>query len=661
MEQRQPARSYDVEHYIIRTSFDPANKSIRGETTVELKPLAPGFQAFELDAAGMTFESVTLEPGGRELRWTQPKDRISITLDRPYSPSESIAVRLRYTASPRKGLYFVDALPASRYRPFARPAQIWTQGEPEENHHWFPCYDFPDDKATSEQYITTAANEIAISNGELLETLTNPDGTRTFHWKMDQPHSSYLISLVVGNYSKLSDRYKNIPVDYYTYPGTETKARNAFGRTTQMMEWFSQRLQYDFPYNKYAQTVVDTFIFGGMENITATTQADTEILSGEGNDASLSVDNLVAHELAHSWFGNLATCKDWANLWVNEGFATFFEAAYKEHASGRNDYLLEMRANASNYIFEDSSQYRRPVISYRYMNPIDLFDSTLYKKGGVVVHMLREVVGEEVFWKALNAYLNEYKYRNTDARDVQRTFERIYGKPLDWFFDQWLYKAGHPELKVRHSYNAQTRQLTLDVEQTQVPDALTPAVFRLPGVEVEIGTTHGRKTERIDITKRSESYTFKLDGRPRTVVFDKGERVLKSLDYPQSPEMTVYKLRESEDAMARTDAARSLSGMSGSLSEAEKRRIIRALRLALSGDSFYGVRLEAAQALARFKSADALNALIEGTKDVDARVRTASLAGLQNINPVEEARNSALGLLFSIIYPQKGEEEQEAA
>lgn len=660
-EHQRPPRTYDVQHYIIRTRFDVPSKTVYGDETVILKPLSSGFQSFELDATGMEFDSVKLEADGRELRWTQPKDKLSITLERAYSSSEEIAVRIKYKTTPEKGIYFIPAVPATRYRKYGRPAQIWSQGEPEENHYWFPCYDYPNDKATSEQFITTGSDEIAISNGELLETINNPDGTRTFHWKMDQPHSSYLISLIVGNYVKLTDKYKNIPVEYYTYPGTETKAQRAFGRTPQMMQFFSERFQYEFPYNKYAQTVVANFIFGGMENITATTQADTEILSGEGDDPSLSVDNLVSHELSHSWFGDLATCKDWANLWVNEGFATFFEAAYKEQAVGRDAYLEELRGDASSYFPEDNLQYRRPIISSRYQNPVDLFDSTLYKKGGVVVHMLREVVGDEAFWKALNAYLNEYKYQNTDARDLQHVFERVSGQSLEWFFDQWLYKAGYPELRVRQSYNPQSHQLSLDVEQTQTPDAITPAVFRLPGVEVEIGTTRGRQTKRIDITKRAERFTFKVDGRPRMVVFDKGERVLKKLDFPQSNEMTVFQLTNSTDVIARLEAAERLAQLNGNLSEEETGEIVKALRHALEQDSFDGVRAAAVAALSHFRTVEATAALIEGTKSRNTRVREAAIAGLKNMGPVvEDSQHSALQLLFSILFA-KDEEAQEAS
>jgi aminopeptidase N len=649
-EHKRPQRTYDVQHYVIRTRFDVPAKTVYGDVTVMVQPLSNGFQSFDLDATGMEFESVRLESEDRDLRWTKGNNKIFITLDRAYSASEQIAVRLKYQATPERGLYFIPASPATRYRRYAKPAQIWTQGEPEENHFWFPCYDFPDDKATSEQYITTSAGELAISNGELLETINNQDGTRTFHWKMDQPHSSYLISLVVGNYAKVSDKYKNIPVDYYTYPGTETKAQRAFGETPQMMQWFSQRFQYEFPYNKYSQTVVANFIFGGMENITATTQADTEILSGEGDDPSLTVTNLVSHELSHSWFGDLATAKDWANLWVNEGMATFFEAAYKEQKEGRESYLAELRSDAATYFSEDAFQYRRPIISNRYQTPVDLFDSTLYKKGGVVVHMLREVVGDEVFWKALTAYLQEFKYQNTGARDVQRVFERVSGQNLEWFFDQWLYKAGHPELRVSQSYNPQTRQLVLNVEQTQAPDATTPAVFRLPGVEIEIGTTRGRQTEKVDITKRTERFTFKLDSRPRMVVFDKGERVLKKLDFPQPRGMTVYQLTNSTDPIARLEAAEKLSEAVGKLKSEEQQEVLTALGRAVETDSFYGVRETAVTTLAKFRTGEAVEAMVRGAKDKDPRVRAVAVEGLKNMNAVVDNRSPTMSLIFSILF-----------
>jgi aminopeptidase N len=537
----RPPRTYDILNYTLRTRFDVPGKAVVGDETIKLKPLAAGFNTFALDASSMQVESVTLVPGDTALRFTQPPGRLSITLDRAYETTETIAVRIQYQAHPQRGLYFIPQAQGTA-QSINKPAQIWTQGEPEDNHYWFPCYDFPDDKATSEQFITTAANEIAISNGALVETLDNPDGSHTYHWKMDQPHASYLISLIVGDYVKLTDTYKNIPVEYYTYRGTETAARKAFAKTPRMMELFSQELGFEYPYNKYAQTIVNYFVFGGMENITATTQSDWEILRNNGDDGpGETKENLVSHELAHSWFGNLVTCKDWSQAWLNEGFATFMEAAFKEQERGRDAYLAELREDARLYFDEDRQQYRRPLVYARYREPINLFDATLYKKGALVLHMLRETVGDEMFWKALNKYLNDNQYKTVETKDLERAFEQTTGKKLDWFFDQWVYKAGYPELRVSYAYHQPSRTLTISVLQTQVPDASTPAVFRLP-IDVELTTSQGTRTERIEITRREQQFTFQLDEKPLKIIFDKGSRILMKAEIAQPNVMSASQL-----------------------------------------------------------------------------------------------------------------------
>ena len=591
--QERPARTYDVLHYTIKTRFDVPGKTVVGDETITLKPLASGFKSFELDASSMKIEAVTLSESNVSLQWKQPPNKLAITLDRAYEPSETITLRIRYRATPERGLYFIPKSGGSNAN-WSKPAQIWTQGEPEENHHWFPCYDFPDDKATSEQYITTAADEIAISNGTLLEKTTNADGTHTFHWKMEQPHASYLVSLVVGNYAKLDGAYKNIPLEYYTYRGTEETARRAFAKTPEMMRLFGQKLDYEYPYNRYSQTIVANFIFGGMENITATTHADSEILYGTTKDAQLAQENLISHELAHSWFGNLVTCKDWSELWLNEGFATFMEAVFREHEAGHDAYLEEMRSNTSLYFLEDMLRYRRPVRYDRYGSPIDFFDATVYKKGALVLHMLRETVGDEMFWKATHRYLEEFKYKPVVTEDLQQVFEATTGQQLGWFFDQWVFKAGFPELRVRSFYHATTQSLTLEVTQTQSAEAMTPLVFRLP-VEIEIATATGERTERIEITQRSQRFTFKLDGKPLMIRFDKGARILKKLDFPQPASMLKYQLTHSSDSIGRIEAAQALSRLS-------------------DRESFYGITSQSDTATTRneFKIWD-LNLIVSGS------------------------------------------------
>ncbi|MGI8554876.1 MAG: M1 family metallopeptidase, partial [Pyrinomonadaceae bacterium] len=406
-------RSFDVQHYLIRSSFDRPQRTFFGDVTILLKPLKANFRELELDAADMKFDFVKIEPVGANLQFKQTGEKLFITLDKDYAPDDLITVHLKYSSRPKKGVYFVDAGDN-------HPAQTWTQGEPDESHHWFPSYDFPDDKATTEQFITAPPGETAIANGELLDTTDNADGTKTFHYKMPQVHSTYLTSFIVGRYVKVVDKYKNIPLGYYLYPGGEAEAGKYYGRTPEMIKAYEELTGVDFPYNKYDQTIVANFQFGGMENITATTLADTELFFTPPNN----VIDLVSHELAHSWFGDLVTCKDWSNLWLNEGFATYMEAAFREKTFGRADYLRQVTEDAARAMAADTIAFNRhPLL--RPNPPLDdsLFDTTTYQKGGAVIHTLRETVGTENFWKAINIYLNAHKFGNVETADLKKAME----------------------------------------------------------------------------------------------------------------------------------------------------------------------------------------------------------------------------------------------
>ncbi len=536
-------RTYDVQNYIIRVSFDRKNKIVFGDTTVQLKPLKDNFKTIELDAANLKFGSVVLEPQNKILNYKIVGEKVFVSLDKAYSPDELISVRLKYsTVKPKKGVYFIDA--QREDGKIVRDAQVWSQGESEEAHFWFPSYDFPDDKATSEEFITVEKGETAIGNGELLETTENANGTRTFHYRMPVVHSSYLTSFVVGTYRKYAEAYKNTALGYYVYtkensplsftvlPDTNLTVPTAYAGTKEMIRVYEQLTGIDFPYNKYDQTIVSNFQFGGMENITATTMADTEILfTPEGN-----VMDLVSHELAHSWFGDLVTCKNWSELWLNEGFATFMEAAYREKIFGRDDYLRKIRENALQFMASDAVSRNRHGLFFKAARPDeDLFNlnnaSITYQKGSAVIHTLRETVGTENFWKAINIYLNRHKFQNVESKDLQKAMEETSAVKLDWFFSQWVYGAGYPKLTVRHNYNSRTKTLNLIITQMQTPDAKTPAAFRLP-INVEITTANGTQNQAIEIKKRTETFSIKLDEKASKVMLDREEKIpLKLVKY----------------------------------------------------------------------------------------------------------------------------------
>jgi len=528
-------RTYDVQHYIIRVNFDRVNKIVFGDTTIQLKSLKTDFKQIELDAANLKFESVVLEPENKKLEYKTAGEKIFINLDREYSPDESISVRFKYsTTKPKKGVYFIDA--QKEAGEIVRDAQIWSQGEAEEAHFWFPSYDFPDDKATSEQFITTEKDETAIGNGELLETTKNPDGTKTFHFKMPVVHSSYLTSFVVGKYEKSADSYKNIPLGFYVYPDRKTLIPAAFGNTKNMLRAFEELTGVDFPYNKYDQTIVAKFQFGGMENITATTLADTDTFLAELGFGKDLVEDLVSHELSHSWFGDLVTCKNWSELWLNEGFATYMEAAYREKIYGRQDYMRQILEDAEQFKVSEAKRSQPRGLFFAAARPdeslFNVANATItYQKGGAVIHTLRETVGSENFWKAVNVYLNRHKFQNVETADLRKAMEETSGTNLDWFFAQWIYGAGYPKLTVKKTYNAKNKTLSLTVAQIQNQKGNLSKTFRLP-MNIEITTPGGTSTESLEIKKRVETFTFKIDENPVKIFLDREEKIpLKSVKY----------------------------------------------------------------------------------------------------------------------------------
>ncbi|NIT57927.1 MAG: aminopeptidase, partial [Aliifodinibius sp.] len=324
--------------------------------------------------------------------------------DRAYLEEETIIVAIEYEAQPRAGLYFVH--PEIGYPD--KPWQIWSQGEMEFNSHWFPCYDFPNDRMTSEMIVTVPKWQMAISNGELLAVTENDaSNTITYHWKESVPHVTYLLSLVVGEFLEARDewtggspRRNGVPVTYYVEPQDSHKVARSFHKTVEMMDFFSHKTGIDYPYEKYAQTTIRDFMWGGMENISATTLT-RNTLHDQRAHLDYTSDGLVAHELAHQWWGDLLTCNNWNHIWLNESFATYFDALYVDHDMGNDEFIMEMQQNRNRYLKEDSTKYRRPIVYNLYEDASQMFDRHTYQKGSWVLHMIRYILGDELWWKAI--------------------------------------------------------------------------------------------------------------------------------------------------------------------------------------------------------------------------------------------------------------------
>jgi aminopeptidase N len=614
-------RTYDVIHIKLELNLDEKQKTVDGKVTTKFAPLRSNLNEFVLDAAEMKIKRVYL-PDGRELKFNFDTlaQKLKIYLDRSYSFKDTLSVIVEYFVSnPRKGLYFIQ--PDSAYPD--KPYQIWSQGEPEDNHYWFPCYDFPNDKATSELIATVKKNFVVISNGKLLSVSDDAKkGLRTYHWYMDKPHSSYLISIVVGEYVKLQDYYLDIPLEYYVYKSNAKYAKLSFEKTPDIMKFFSEKIGYKYPYDKYAQTIVEDFVYGGMENITATTLTSSTI-HDERAHLDVSSDGLVAHEMAHQWWGDLLTCRSWEHAWLNEGFATYFTALYFEYAKGKDEFQFNVYNMQRSARFADMTN-KKPTVWNRYFDPTDVFGPHIYQRGGAILNMLRFVLGDELFWKAINYYAHKYAFQNVETNDFKIAIEEATGYNLKWFFDQWLYKAGYPIFEVKYSYDDSKKLLKLEVEQIQPGDSLTPEVFKTP-VDVEIATKSERKTFRIFIDKRKETFEFEVSDKPLMVIFDKGNWILKELYFDKSKDELIYQAQNASEMIDRLFAVQELGKMSSDPD------VVELMKKISRSNEFYAVRQEAINNLGKLKDEDVAKFLIELYKDEgDSRIRRSIVDALKN-------------------------------
>jgi aminopeptidase N len=493
--------------------------------------------------------------------------------------------------------------------------QVWSQGESEDNRAWFPCTDSPNERQTTETIITVPDSFTVLSNGRLVsEKHDKRRGRRTFHWRQEEPHPAYLVSVAIGDFSVIDARCGKLPTPYYTYPGMEREARMLMGRTPAMIRHFAKLFGYEYPYPKYSQVVVDDFISGAMENTSATTHSD-RFLHDARTELDFDCHDVVAHELAHQWWGDLVTPKSWAHLWLKESFATYAEILWSEQVEGVDESRFFLLREQNLYMAEDRDRYRRPLVYDRWEYPMEVYDRHAYQKGGIVLGMLRDVLGDEDFFRTLRYYLHKHEWQSVETADFRMSIEEVTGRNIDWFFEEWVTGRGYPEFEVSHHFDSQARALRLTVRQVQNTDDGTP-IFRMP-VEIQIMGRRGSRSFRVEIEKQEHEFHFSLDERPLAVVFDPEDRVLKTLEHEKSRHELLHQLQHSASFTARMRAARSL----GEFKDDESLGV---LKRVLMQDGFGPVRMAAAVALAGFGTEAARDILIAGMKkNTEARVRRA--------------------------------------
>ena len=582
-EHQTPELRFRVEHMDLDLRFDLPTQSISGAAICRISPINSGLDELSLDSSELEISSITLT-GERPipLTWETFRDSITIRLDRSYNRGELISLRIVYAARPRKGLFFIS--PDQSYP--SKPTQVWSQGENEDAHWWFPCHDVTNQKMTTSLRATVDRDFVVVSNGRLVEEKDNPDGTRTFHWQLDQPHPAYLVSVVIGRYEVIHDTSGRVPLAYYLYPERTAEGERLFARTPEMIDFFSRKFGVDYPYPKYSQALVDDFLFGAMENTSATTMTDRCLLD-ERAALDINYDDIVAHELAHQWWGDLVTCKDWTQIWLNESFATYSEYLWREETEGPDNARWALFQDYLVYLREDLTSHRRPMVCRKYRFSEELMDRHAYEKGACILHMLRGILGDDQFFRSLGHYLRQHAHQAAETHDFKVAIEEATGRNLHWFFEQWIWNAGYPELEVRRDW--ENGQLHLTIRQIQALEGDGP-VFRLP-VEIEATLADGSTLSwQIEIGRAEQEIFLACPTRPSLVLFDKGERIFKLLRFEKSLDELILQLRSASELMDRVRAARELASWRcpGSIDT---------LRDILNSNDHQGVRMAAATAL----------------------------------------------------------------
>src|SRR5438132_7521651 len=609
------SRDYDLQHSKIALRFDLDQKRVLGEVTHSLSILRGGSTKVFFDSVGLTIQSVTLNRAA--IKFETSADKLIVPLPAAAKAGDKFEIVIRYEGKPAKGMYFI--LPDKDYP--ERPRQIWTQGESEDTRYYLPTYDYPNDRLTTETILTVPASWITVSNGKLMNVSEAGKGLKTWYWKESVPSSTYLITVVAGEFDEITDTWHGIPVTYYAPKGRGDRLPLNYGRTPAMMELFSKKFGVDYPWEKYAQVMVDDFVAGGMENSSATTNNSNSLVHPKlAPEYFTGEDDLISHELGHQWFGDLVTCKDWGDVWLNEGFATFMEAVWTEAHFGKDQADYE-RWNNTREWFGSSNLWNKPIVRHDFDDSSE-FDGNAYGKGGWVLYMLRHQVGEDGFYRGLKHYLEANRGKNVVTADLAKAVEEATHTNVDQFFSQWLYGAGAPKSDLSYSYDSEKHQVMLTVKQTQKVEGRV-GLFRVP-VEVEIITASGPKLYNVTVSKEKQTFPLPADSAPLMVLFDKGGQVLKSAEFRKEKKEWLYQLKNAADLSDRADAVVAL----GKIKSDEE--VVAALGDALRNDKAWGVRATAADTLGQLGSASASKLLVAALDSNDkpwVRSRVVSALG----------------------------------
>ncbi len=585
------AKSTELKNTKLRVNFNFEKEQMNGEAWITASPFFYESNELELDAKAMIISEVALEKNGAKtpLKYDYKNDILKISLDKTYQKNQDYTVYIKYVARPNevkqkgsaaindaKGLYFINA----QGKDPNKPTQIWTQGETESSSCWFPTIDKPNQKTTQEIYMTVPDKFVTLSNGILKESKKESNGLRTDYWVMDKKHAPYLFFMGVGEYAVVKDQWRDKVVDYYVEKEYEPYAKQIFGNTPEMIEFYSKKLNYDFPWQKYSQIVGRDYVSGAMENTTAVLHQESAYQKPDDLADENKWEDVIAHELFHHWFGDLVTAESWSNLTVNESFADYSEYLWNEYKYGKDEADYK-RIKSIRNSKADPKNFAKDLVRFNYNDREDMFDGVSYNKGGAILHMLRTYLGDEAFFAALTDYLKTNEYGTGEAHQLRLSFEKVSGKDLNWFFNQWYFGSGYPKLEVKSSYDAMKKQVTVSIAQTQ------DQKFEFP-LAIDI-LENGKLTRKNVWVAASSKNDFFFDAakNPELINANADGVLLCDLEQAKTPEQLYLQYTNSKDLYSKYTAIEASKENVGKNPFATK-TVLAALK-----DNFYRNRLEA--------------------------------------------------------------------
>ena len=584
-----PDRINNLVHTKLDVKFDYNNSYLIGKAWVTLTPHFNATNTLTLDAKGMEIKKLALVVANnaiKDLQYNYNKEQLTVQLDKVYKKGQKYTIYVDYVAKPdeyekqsgrdpmlgTKGLFFINPKGEDKNKPI----QIWTQGETESNSVWFPTIDQTQQKTTQEIYMTVPAKYVSLSNGKLISQKLNADGTRTDYWKMDLPNSPYLFFMGVGNYAVVKDSWRGKEVNYYVEPEYGPVAKKIFGNTPEMMTFFSKLTGVDYPWVKYSQMTARDYVAGAMENTTATLHQESAQQDARELTDGNRWEGTIAHELFHQWFGDYVTAESWSNLTVNESFADYSQTLWFEYKYGKDAGDAENYWGLRAYLSGDNA--KKDLVRFFYADREDMFDVVSYQKGGRVLHMLRNYLGDSAFYKGLNLYLTTNKFKSAEAHHLRLALEEVSGKDLTWYFNQWYYGSGHPKLDINYSYQAEKKQAMVVVKQTQN----TGKIFRIP-TYIDVYNGKSKTRNFVWVEHATDTFYFASENKPDLINFDGDKVLLCEKKENKNLDNYIHQYYQAGNYMDRKEAV----DFCGRKMDEEKARNL--IKDALS-DSFHGIR-----------------------------------------------------------------------